>query len=136
MNDDAEMFIGSLSMTETQNLHQLAELRSIAYHQAIAQRLRANPELLDTVRQRLQSQLDSEAHPPTSSSQRHWAQVWSELIEQPIDQLLEFMLERSDKADQLRQSTPFAGILTPAERWAIHRIVREQWLEQLPNDSI
>lgn len=123
-------------MTDIQNLHHLAELRSSAYHHAIADKLRARPDLLDTIRRRLQSQLLDESQSAVSPSQRHWAQVWLQIIEQPLDELLVFIVERSDRADQLRQSTPFAGVLSPAERWAIHRNVREQWLQQQKNESI
>ena len=87
-------------MIETQNLHHLAEERSIAYHRAIADRLRANPKLLDAVRQRLHNQLQNEAQAPISPSQRHWAQVWLDIIEQPIDRVLEFIVERSARAAQ------------------------------------
>jgi len=34
--------------------------------------------------------------------------------------VLAVMVEESERMTALRQATPFAGILTPSERWAIY----------------
>jgi hypothetical protein len=39
-----------------------------------------------------------------------------------------FLVERSELADELRQSSPFAGALRPQERWRIWRETRERFL--------
>lgn len=105
--------------------HRLAELRSLAYHQTVAERLRRRPELLARVRQRLETQRRT----PRSVAEGHWAAVWLDVLARPFEDVLAILVERSEQADQLRQSTPFAGILTPRERWAIHRRVTAEWLE-------
>jgi hypothetical protein len=40
-----------------------------------------------------------------------------------------FLVERGELADELRQSSPFAGALKPQERWRIWRETRERFLE-------
>jgi hypothetical protein len=39
-----------------------------------------------------------------------------------------FLTERSELANELRQSTPFAGALKPQERWKIWRETRERFV--------
>ena len=40
-----------------------------------------------------------------------------------------FLVERSELATELRQSSPFAGALRPQERWKIWRETRELFLQ-------
>jgi len=42
----------------------------------------------------------------------------------PVDQVTAFLVERSERATRLRQSSPFAGILTEAERRAVFESFR------------
>ncbi len=88
-------------------------------HQLMANRLRDNPARLSKARSFIDRQLAS-CTPPS----RHWAKEWQQLIDGPFDMLLEFMVERSERADQMRKSNPFAGLIASAERWAIIRATR------------
>lgn len=49
---------------------------------------------------------------------REWQQI---LSEKPWEEVRAILLDESDEGQRLRQTDPFCGILTPAERWAIYR---------------
>jgi hypothetical protein len=101
--------------------HRLAEERSVAYHRVIAERLRDQPEVLEKARRRVQEWLAS------SASARFYAQKWAEILAGDVASIAAFLVERSDLADELRQSSPFAGALQPRERWRIWRETRERF---------
>ncbi len=94
--------------------HQRIDRRSLALHRAIADKLRAHPELLQIARQNLDRWSQQ-----NSGSQPYWDR-WRELLNQPLEDLLKAIVEDSETMTALRQATPFAGILSPAERWAIY----------------
>jgi hypothetical protein len=102
------------------DLHRLAEERSVAYHRVIAERLRQQPEVLDRARQRVAGWLSSKAEAP------FYALRWSEVLAGDPSSVAAFLVERSDLADELRQSSPFAGALSPQERWQIWRETRDR----------
>jgi hypothetical protein len=104
----------------TMDLHQLAEERSIAYHRAIAERLRERPEVLDKARWRVETWLSAGGEAP------FYARKWAEVLAGDPDSVASFLVERSELAAELRQSSPFAGALTPQERWKIWRETRER----------
>ena len=99
--------------------HRTAELRSIAFHRLVAERLEHDPELLRTARARVEEWIASggPVHP-------HWARRWQELLAQPVPEIASVLVLDEEEARDLRQNTPFAGALTPAERWQIVREVR------------
>lgn len=49
------------------------------------------------------------------------AREWLEILERPWPEIRAILLDESDEGQRLRQSDPFCGILTPAERWEIYR---------------
>jgi hypothetical protein len=103
------------------DLHQLGQERSIAYHRLIAERLRQKPEILERARERVNGWLASTPNP-----QFH-ARKWAEILAGDISSIADFLVERSELAYELRQSTPFAGALKPQERWKIWRETRERF---------
>jgi hypothetical protein len=50
-------------------------------------------------------------------------------IARDLSTIESFLVERSELADELRQSSPFAGALEPRERWRIWRATRERLAE-------
>ncbi len=102
------------------DLHRLAQERSVAYHSAIAERLRIQPEVLDNARQRVESWLAREG------GGTFYARKWAEVLADDPASVAAFLVERSELAQELRQSSPFAGALTPHERWTIWRVTRER----------
>lgn len=86
-------------------------------HRLIAEKIRNDPALVQRAIANLERWRSPLENPP-------WVQEWLEIVEGPLDRLLEFLVERSEKAVRLRQSSPFAGILTDEERKAILRPIR------------
>lgn len=75
--------------------------------------------LLEKVRDRLRVMLSDER---VSISTRDAYREWLDLIEQHIfNEVLSLLVDPSEEGNRLRQSTPFAGILSKAEREAITR---------------
>jgi len=101
--------------------HRLAEERSVAYHRAIAERLRDRPEILEAASRRVQGWLSARADAP------FYARKWAEILAGDAASVASFLVERTEIADELRQSSPFAGALQPRERWQIWRETRERF---------
>ncbi len=94
--------------------HQRIDRRSLALHQAIAAKLRAHPELLAIAHENL----DRWSAMP-GNSRRYW-DAWREILTRPLPEILDQIQEDSEHMTAMRQCTPFAGVLEPAERWAIY----------------
>ncbi len=94
--------------------HRTAERRSLAMHRAIANAL--TDQQLAHARAKVDGwRADGSVHP-------QWANAWAELLLQPRE-LVAAELGRDDPTmTQLRQTTPFAGVLPNETRW---RILRE-----------
>ena len=71
--------------------------------------------LLEKVRDRLRVMLSDER---VSISTRDAYREWLDLI---VKEVLSLLVDPSEEGNRLRQSTPFAGILSKAEREAITR---------------
>jgi len=103
--------------------HIRIEERSISLHRAVAERIRGNPELMEEAIiniQRYLKQSFSDSRNPVNPLVE-----WQELLEnQSLEEILDFMVSDSERARRLRQSSPFAGILTPRERWRIYEAYR------------
>ncbi len=98
------------------NLHRLAEARSLAYHAIVAERL--DEAVLDRARTQL-----ARFRAQRLVGERYVSE-WEALLAGPRDALVERLLADDESARALRQTTPFAGVLSPAERHALWRAVR------------
>lgn len=94
--------------------HQRIDRRSLEMHRAIAAKLRAHPELLDIARDNLKRWSER-----GSRSQPYW-DSWREILDRPMEEVLRLLEEDSERMTAMRQATPFAGVLEPAERWALY----------------
>ena len=94
--------------------HQRIDRRSLELHRAIAAKLRAHPELIGIARDNLARWTVAGGR-----SQPYW-DAWREILDRPLPEVLELLEEESETMVALRQATPFAGVLEPAERWAIY----------------
>jgi hypothetical protein len=94
--------------------HQRIDQRSLAMHQAIAAKLRADPTLLEIARDNLDRWSLAKG-----GSQPYW-DAWREILTRPLEEVLALMVEDSERMTAMRQASPFAGVLTPRERWAIY----------------
>ncbi|MCY0898079.1 MAG: hypothetical protein OWU33_03955 [Firmicutes bacterium] len=100
--------------------HSRNDARSRRLHQAIAQKLLANPEpVLAQARRQIQA-MHRDPHT------RPYAERWAKLLALPISELAQRLTEDSEELRDLRQCTPFAGVLAPSERWAIYRAFRQE----------
>ncbi|PTL58645.1 hypothetical protein [Paraconexibacter algicola] len=97
--------------------HRTAERRSIALHAAV--RARLTPEVVGTARARVDAWLrDGGPVPPPA------ARAWRALLDGPADELAAALVRDDERMRDLRQNTPFAGVVPPAARWRIVREVR------------
>jgi len=55
---------------------------------------------------------------------RYYAEAWDEVLTRPLDEIRAFLIDPSEHARALRQVTPFAGEVSPRERWKMWREVR------------
>jgi hypothetical protein len=86
----------------------------LALHEAVAAKIEARPELLDVARANLARWIGRAPHGALHE--------WQELLERtPVADLVTLLRSESETAARLRQSSPFAGLLTPQERQAILR---------------
>jgi DNA-binding transcriptional MerR regulator len=96
--------------------HDTAERRSLAYHQAVAERL--NDDLIAEARDRVDRlSAGDHMHPD-------YAQRWREILALPMDRLAMAITADDQATRDLRQSSPFAGALNEYERRQIIDAVR------------
>jgi len=96
------------------NDHDRIDARSLAMHRAIAEKLRADPGLLAIA-------FDNIARwRPTAGRATWYLDRWEELLRRPFNEMLQEIQEDSEEMRAMRQSNPFAGVLTPKERWEIY----------------
>ncbi len=94
--------------------------RSLSLHRAIAQRLMEGPaEVLTLARENL-------ARMNARAGESAWLKEWDLLLARPVDALLPVLADRSPWARELRHVTPFAGVLSAAERAAVYAGFREK----------
>lgn len=94
--------------------HSRINERSLAMHRLVAAKLRANPAILDEARDNLRRWQTMDGSPAPALSE------WESILSTPPDQVSRLLEERSERANRLRQSSPFAGVLTDAEPRAIY----------------
>lgn len=51
-----------------------------------------------------------------------YARRWKAVLERPVGEIVRILTADDEAARDLRQNTPFAGVLTNEERW---RVIRE-----------
>jgi hypothetical protein len=83
-------------------------------HRAIAAKLRAHPELIGIARDNL-----ARWSAKGGRSQGYW-DAWRAILDRPLTEVLDIIVEDSERMTAMRQATPFAGVLDPQERWAIY----------------
>ena len=98
--------------------------RSLWLHQAVADRLAANP---DTVLAKANRNLLwlTRVHPTGMAA--HWLARWRELVAAGPDGVFEALTSSAGWAVELRQNSPFAGVLSESERSAVLESFRAHW---------
>lgn len=94
--------------------------RSLAFHRAVADRLAEDPEpALEAARRHLRLLTRNHEHAaPILSRWRCW-------LDLPVAELINRMLDPGQDARDMRQVSPFAGVLSARERAAVLRSFRE-----------
>ena len=100
----------------------LIEQRILARHRLIAERLQADPE---RVLGHTRANLERWARSYSEDRLPGWLREWRTLLERPLPEILAILVSDSENTRRLRSSSPFAGIVSPRERWAIHREIRD-----------
>ncbi|MCG6926557.1 MAG: hypothetical protein LJF30_14760 [Acidobacteria bacterium] len=102
----------------TDGRHALAEHRSLALHQAVAERVRADPSLVERARRRVEGWLVD------GTVARAYAEAWREILGLSVEEVARFLEDPGEEARRLRQTSPFAGVLDARTRWVIWRRAR------------
>jgi hypothetical protein len=97
------------------DLHRLAEERSIAYHRAVASRMRGDASILERAKERVRGWIAAGWPHPS------YAREWERILQLPTEEMEAALADPAERARALRQVTPFAGALPARERWAIWR---------------
>ena len=98
--------------------HRTVELQSLAYHRLVAERL--DEEIVATARRRLDRWRAS------GRIDERWAGEWERILSKPIGQIARAIAADSPRARELRQTSPFAGVLSEQERRRLVRGVEER----------
>lgn len=90
------------------------ELRSLWLHRAVAGKVVADPDrAIATARRNIERMRQAE---PRASA---WLDAWEGLLASGPEAILDTLTSTSRRAVDLRQNTPFAGLLSERERLAI-----------------
>lgn len=103
--------------------HRTAELRSIALHEIVARRVGEDPAVLDHARARVAEWLTQGG--PVDA---RYALRWEELLARPAEQVLAALIADTEEMRDLRQCSPFSGVVTPDEWLDIVASVSEERL--------
>jgi hypothetical protein len=101
------------------NAHRLAEERSLAYHRLVAARIASDPTILARARRQVQEWLERGTAP-------YYARQWDRILRGSIDDIRALLVADTEEGRALRQSTPFAGVIDPRERWRIWKETRDR----------
>lgn len=92
--------------------HQEIDQRSLAMHRLVADKIRRDPALFEKAKGTL-----ARWRTMVCPASQPYLQEWERLMKQGVDACLTVATEDSERANALRQSSPFAGILTNQERF-------------------
>lgn len=111
----AELDVDALLPRRGPRTHRQAELQSLAYHRLVAHRL--TPELVaDALRTIERWETNGQIDP-------RWAEEWKRLLERPLPAIKRTIGSDSVRSRELRQTSPFAGVVTEHERRRIMEAV-------------
>lgn len=102
--------------------HRLIDERSLAFDRLVTEKLRAEPDLVGQARANVERWLVT-----CSAGVRPILLEWQRLLEGPTDALFAQLEATDARAAQLRQSSPFCGVITAEER---NRVLREFHLRE------
>jgi excisionase family DNA binding protein len=100
------------------------QLKALWLHRAVAGRLVGDP---DGVLEKAAANLERlrQIHP--GGMTRHWLDRWAEVLDAGAEAVLDVLTSNSALAVELRQNSPFAGVLSEDERQAVLRSFVDRW---------
>ena len=99
--------------------HRLLEARSLAMHAVIAQKIDNDPKLLDVPLNNLERW-----RARWENDMPAWYREWQKIMRRPWAEIAAIITEPSAEGARLRQSSPFAGVLSAQERKRIYEAFR------------
>jgi hypothetical protein len=103
----------------TFSTHRLLEARSLALHCLVARKIAHNPSLLGIARRNIEAW----SRGAGEETPRYLVE-WRQILKRPWPQIAALITEQGENAARLRQSSPFAGVLSAAERKRIYDAFR------------
>ena len=100
--------------------HRTAELQALAYHRLVAERL--DEQLVEQARRRLQRWRTNRRVDP------RWVDEWERVLAMPLARIKKAIGANTTKARELRQTSPFAGVLSEHERRRLAKAVEDRAL--------
>lgn len=101
-------------MSSRINDHGRIDERNLAMDRAIAEKLKADPGLVQVAKSTLARWRQNEDPPSAAFAE------WERIVDSPLDQIIDILTSTAQHATKLRQSSPFAPLLTQAERARIN----------------
>lgn len=98
--------------------------RSLWLHRAVAGRMAADPA---GVIARAEQNLTRLRQVHVDRRSADWLDRWESLLADGLDAVFDALTSSAEWAVELRQNSPFAGVLEPAERQAVLASFREHW---------
>ena len=96
--------------------HSETDQVSLELARRVAERMRWQPEVVEIARTNLVRWSKQNASAP--SLLRCYAE-WQQVLSRPVEEICDLLCSESDNAQRLRQNSPFAGVLSPAEVWEV-----------------
>ncbi len=115
---DESIDLQRLIPRRSRRTHRTAELQALAYHRLIAERL--DDEIVDEARMRLRRwRRENRIHP-------RWSDEWERVLALPLPEIKRAISADTKRARELRQTSPFAGMLTEQERQRLVKAVEDR----------
>jgi hypothetical protein len=105
--------------TGTYSSHRVLDARSLAMHVVAAEKIERDPKLLEIPKRNLERWTARWGDTPPG-----WLNEWGQILRKPWPAIAGLITELSENATRLRQSSPFAGVLSPIERRRIYEAFR------------
>jgi len=99
--------------------HRIIEARSLAMHCLIAQKIGRDPRLLHVARRNVVAWSERYGEQPPRALEE-----WRAILGRPWHEIAALITDAGETATRLRQSSPFAGVLTPSERRRVYEAFR------------
>jgi hypothetical protein len=101
--------------------HQLLDEISLELGRRTAARLRQQPELIQLSHENLARWSRLNANAPALL--RCYAE-WRAVLQRPLEEICQLLSSETEEARRLRQNSPFAGVLSAREVWALKQRFR------------